>query len=235
MGEAKTVNKGFKLAKGQIICVVSSDYPLLPKAISSAVDFFHQHPDVSIVYPDWQMINLKGKKIKQIKTFDYSYSNMLRWHHCMPGPGTFINKEVITTLKGRDPKFKYVGDFEFWLRAGLKFNFARIPKTLSLYRFHPGSATLSDAGKKMADEHIKLVEKIYTLPNLSLEIRCLKREAFSSAHYVAAASCGQGQTLLKIKHVLLAFYFQPWKYMGEYRNRTKLILGEVLKKRSTDE
>src|SRR5882762_9777707 len=38
-GETKTVNRGFSLASGEIICVVSSDDPLLPGAVSAAVSF----------------------------------------------------------------------------------------------------------------------------------------------------------------------------------------------------
>lgn len=244
MGEAKTVNKGFKMAKGEIVCVVSSDDPLKPKAISAAAEFLQKNPQVIVAYPDWEMINAQGKKIQHVKTFPYSYANMLRWHHCFPGPGTFIRRSVIKALKGRDPQFKYVSDFDFWLRGGLIGPFARIPKTLALYRFHPSSATVSSAGRAMADEHIKLVKKIYALPNLTDEAKKLKREALSSAYYIAGVTAGPSLPFFRLKLYLWAFLSKPNKYFGEYRERAAVIaheflnipfaLGYLLKSRITD-
>ncbi len=52
MGETKTVNKGFSLAKGDIIAVINSDDPLLPNSIQTMVDYMQNHPDVLAVYPD---------------------------------------------------------------------------------------------------------------------------------------------------------------------------------------
>lgn len=231
MGEAKTVNRGFDLARGEIVVVVSSDDPLYPRAISEAVNFFTNNPDIDIAYPDWDMIDETGKKIKHIKTYEYSYINMLRWHHCFPGPAAFIRKKIIKQLNGRDPYFKYVGDYDFWLRAGLIGKFARIPKTLAKYRVHLGSATVSSAGKYMADEHIKLVRRFYNLPDTDQGLFKYKNEAFSSAHYVAAVSSGDNLVFERIKHVLLAFLYKPFKYLGEYRYRAKLIFNEVFKKK----
>lgn len=37
IGETRTVNKGIAMAKGEIICIVNSDDPLLPGAIEKAV------------------------------------------------------------------------------------------------------------------------------------------------------------------------------------------------------
>ena len=60
MGETRTVNKGFSMAEGDIIGVVSSDDLLLPGAISKAVQRLLQKPDVVVVYPDWQIIDAEG-------------------------------------------------------------------------------------------------------------------------------------------------------------------------------
>lgn len=230
MGETRTVNKGFSMARGEIVCVVSSDDPLLPKAVSTAVGFLNKNRDVIIAYPDWDMIDENAKKIDHIKTFQYSYADMLRWHHCFPGPGTFIRKSVIEDLKGRDPQFKYVGDLDFWLRAGLIGNFARIPKTLATFRVHSDSASMSAKGRAMAVEHIKLVNKIYSLPNLPKGVKKLKKEAYSSAHYIAGVVAGEKLSSPRMKHYLLAFLQKPSKYLGgEYKDRAKVIVSEILK------
>ena len=57
MGEIRTVNKAYGMAKGEYIAVINSDDPLLPGAISAVVDTFLNNPDVLVVYPDWQYID----------------------------------------------------------------------------------------------------------------------------------------------------------------------------------
>jgi glycosyltransferase involved in cell wall biosynthesis len=228
MGETRTVNKGFPMANGEIIGVVNSDDPLLPGAISRIVDVMIKNRELIIVYPDWNMIGPNGKMIQHIKTYDYSYIDMIRWHHCIPGPGTFFRREVVKKLKGRDSQFRYVADFDFWLRAGLLGPFERIPETLATFRVHPGSASSSNQGRKMAIEHIHLVEKIYSLPNLPSEVLKVKKEAYSSANYIAGIVCGNQVFFDKTKYFLMAIYYVPFKYLFEYKKRLLIMSWSLL-------
>src|SRR5262249_5604315 len=56
-GEIRTVNRGWALARGEIICTLNDDDVLLPGAVQAAVDAFRQRPDVLVVYPDYQLID----------------------------------------------------------------------------------------------------------------------------------------------------------------------------------
>jgi glycosyltransferase involved in cell wall biosynthesis len=226
MGEACTVNKGFYMAHGEIMAVVNSDDPLLPGAISAIVERMRADPELIVVYPDWNMIDESGKLIQHIATFNYSYRDMLRWHHCIPGPGTFFRCEVVYNLRGRDSQFRYVGDFDFWLRAGLIGPFARIPKTLACFRWHAGGESSSAQGIKMAEEHIRLVEKVYSIPNLPKDLLSIKREAYSSAYYIAGVVCGNKLTEMRKKYYVRAITRCPRKYPFEYRERSLVILRE---------
>jgi hypothetical protein len=118
----------------------------------------------------------------------------------------------------RDPDFKYVADFEYWLRLGLYGKFARIPKTLATWRVHPTSAWASGAGKAMADEHIQLVDKLYSRPNLPPEVRKVRKEAYSSAHYFAVITAGAARWEAR-KHCLKSFLYHPPSFLG---NKDKL-------------
>jgi glycosyltransferase involved in cell wall biosynthesis len=219
MGETRTVNKGFEMARGDIIGVINSDDPLLPDAIRSIVEFMQSHPNIGIVYPDWDYIDADGKKFDHIQTFEYSYINMLRWHHCMPGPGTFFRREICEKLDGRDSQFRYVGDFDFWLRAGLITEFARLPKTLATFRMHPNSASASQTNERMAEEHITLINKIFALPGLTADALKYKREAYSSAYYIAGCVCQFCDTKVRRNYFMRAIRYAPLKYLGEYRSK----------------
>jgi glycosyltransferase involved in cell wall biosynthesis len=206
MGETRTVNKGWSMAKGEIVAVVNSDDPLLPGAVSTAVAFMQSHPDILVAYPDWDFIGPDSKVTGHIQVQEYDYLYMVRHHFCTPGPGAFIRHKAFELTEMRDPEFRYVADFEYWLRLGLYGKFARIPKTLATFRVHPDSASVSAKGKAMANEHIRLVRGIYSRPDLPPEVHRVRAEAFSWAHWVAGVTAGSN------RWVALGHYFRAMLY-----------------------
>ncbi len=111
-------------------------------------------------------------------------------------------------LKGRDPQFKYVSDFDFWLRAGLLGPFARIPKTLATFRVHPDSASIKQQGLLMAEEHIILLNKFFSLPLLPTYLKKYKSEAYCYAYLVAKATAGSNP-ILGLRFLITAFLIYP--------------------------
>jgi len=211
-GEQWAVNKGFSMAHGEIIGVVNSDDPLLPGAIGEVVKFMVANPEIIGVYPDWIKIDKDGNEIKKVVLPDYNYEYMLRKHSCVPGPGTFFRRIVIDKLKGHDLKFKYVADFDFALRAGFIGQFARIPKFLATFRVHPGATTTKNKGFVMAMEHIRLLNKFFSLPNLPSHVRKVKPEAYEKA-CEAARICRGNKLSTKIFISLVSLYYSPLPYL----------------------
>jgi glycosyltransferase involved in cell wall biosynthesis len=229
MGEARTVNKGFDMAQGEIIGVVNSDDPLLPGAVGTMVVHLLANPEILVVYPDWVIIGGDGKTVQNVTTHEYDYVDMLRWHHCVPGPGTFFRRVVAERLRGRDPSFRFVGDFDFWLRAGLLGPFARVPVTLATFRQHSESYSTNQLGQVMADEHIRMIDKLFANPDLIPEVRKVRREAYSSAYYIAGTQCGgELWSTAKRPYFLRALLYAPQKYLWEYRGRWIVIAPALL-------
>jgi glycosyltransferase involved in cell wall biosynthesis len=224
MGETRTNNKGWKMAHGDIIATVNSDDPLLPGAIRTAVEFMQSHPDILVAYPDWNMIGPQGELIRHMRAPDYDYCYMLRKHHCSVGPAAFIRRKSFELTEMRDPAFRYVADFEYWLRLGVFGPFARIPKTLATFRFHPDSASVSQTGDLMASEHIKLIDKIYSLSNLPYDAIKIKPEAYSSANYIAGVVCGKRGNPAKRAYFKNALSLSPWSYIARYPGRLLVMM-----------
>jgi GT2 family glycosyltransferase len=223
MGETRTVNKGLSMAHGEIVAVVNSDDPLLPGAVNAAVAFLQAHPDVLVAYPDWKHIGPNGETIQHVQVREYDYLYMLRRHHCTVGPGAFIRRRALELAGLRDPEFRYVGDFEFWLRAGLRGPFARIPLTLATFRRHPDSTSISSMGKAMAAEHIRLIENYYSTPHLPPEVRRVRREAFAWAHYVAGIASGPARWTARA-HFLKSITYHPQSLLREWRLLVAVVL-----------
>jgi glycosyltransferase involved in cell wall biosynthesis len=215
MGEHRTVNKGWSMAHGEIVVVVNSDDTLLPGAVSIAVAFMQAHPDILVAYPDWNYIGPDSEFISHVQVPEYDYLYMLKRYHSSVNSGAFIRRKAFELAGMRDPDFKYVADFEYWLRLGLYGEFARIPKTLATWRMHPTSALISNRGKAMADEHTRLLEKLYSRPDLPPEVRKVRKEAYSSAHYYAVLTAGSSRWEAR-KHCLKSFLYHPPSFFGNY-------------------
>lgn len=193
MGETCTVNKGYRMARGQYIGVVNSDDILLPGAIQAVVNTFTENPDILVVYPDWSYIDEKSNLLHQEFSPEYNYDEMVRKHWCMVGPGAFIHRRVFELSALRDEKFKYVADFEYWLRLGLFGPFKHISGTYGTFRVHASSASIQMKNIEMAREHILLMKKYYAIPEVPTHLKSgrIIHEAWGRTYLHAARTCPQ--------------------------------------------
>lgn len=185
MGEQKTVNRGLDMVEGKYFMIVNSDDPLLPKAVSTLVDFMEAHPNLIAAYPDWNSVNEDGSFKAHVSNGDYDLSRMVRYHKVLPSVGTIVSRVAIELGVYRDSQFKYIGDFDYWMRVALHGEMARVPLALATWR--SSSSQLSNQkGERMAREHVTLVNKFYALPNIPDDVIKVKREAYCWAYLVAA-------------------------------------------------
>lgn len=230
MGETLTVNKGLALARGAIVGVVNSDDPLLPGAVSRAVETLRAVPGAVVAYPDWQLIDERGNPLQVVRSRDFvSRAEMVRGHYCLPGPGAFFRREVIEQTGGRDPAFRYVGDFDFWLRAGLLGDFVRIPEVTATFRTHADSASVCSQSDAMAEEHLRVIEKVFSAGDLPAELEEVRAEALLNAWHAAACSLGSGNPAKKLRYISRSIGSAPAKFFLNYTYRIAiyacLLLG----------
>jgi GT2 family glycosyltransferase len=206
IGETQTVNKGFSLATGDIVVVVNSDDPLLPGAISEAVRFMSCHPEVLAAYPDWIEIGPDGGEIARMRLPYYDIDSMLMKSNVAMGPGTFIRREAFDHIGFRDPGLKYTGDLDFWFRLARIAPLGHIGEFLATHRSHPGSATMSGRGYRMADEIVRLVREAFAAKDLPARVRQRRYRAYALAHYAAAWQCSS-QMHIFARHFALALAY----------------------------
>jgi glycosyltransferase involved in cell wall biosynthesis len=183
-GESAAVNAGLFNAHGDFVLVVSADDPLFTSEIFSGVEeYFDSNPNIVAWYPDWRMIDSEGNKIKEVLVPEYSEERLVGRFLCLPGPGTFFRKSAAIQIGGRRRIWKYVGDYDFWLRLSRVGELARREGVLAQWRFHDDSATVSNRGKEMYREQIGVIDDFLSSFQVSEK---LSRMARSHALYFAA-------------------------------------------------
>ena len=183
-GESDSVSIGFREALGNLLLVVSADDPLLTeKLFTNVFEQFNQDENLMAIYPDWQMIDSSGNVIKVIKVPEYSDELLIGRCVTLPGPGVIFRRSAALKLNGRNPKWTYVGDYDFWLRLSRLGEIKHRQEVLAQWRHHSSSTSVSKRGLKMAQERIQVVEDFLVSNLVSSR---LKQMALGNAYYMAA-------------------------------------------------
>lgn len=154
-GEASAVNRGVEEVTTPYVCIVNADDPLLDGHGPSMLGALDGSPGAVVAYPDWRMIDSAGATILERRTKPYDIRALVGDFVCLPGPGAVIELAAVDGLI-RNPDYRYVSDFELWLRLAARGPFVRVPKVVATWRQHAAGATAVGAGSRIADELLRL-------------------------------------------------------------------------------
>lgn len=191
-GQSDAVNKGFRMAKGEIIGWLNSDDVYFDKqAISYVVAEFEKNPEVDVIYGDSVVIDGNNFIKRVLKAPSWNYNRLLIGFSYIPQPATFFRKNVIIENK-IDKNLVYSMDIEFWLRLGEKYNVIHVERILAGDRFHKESKRLSGNTKTYRGES-KEIRKNHG-QNFDLK--------YYLSHYVVALYILALTRLLGVKDIL---------------------------------
>lgn len=205
-GQASTLNKGWGMAKGEVLSYLSVDDLLEPNAVSASIEYLLEHPDVIMTYGDYALIDGNNNLIRNIVTPEFSYSDLLSKIIMQPGPGVFFRRDGYLKIGGWDTALRQMPDLDYWLRLGLLGSFSRIPQSLASFRVHEGSQTFSESSEEKAEECLQVMDKYFIDDQLPSYWRALEGEAYSSAHIITARlHIRAGRYVLGCQHLLNAY------------------------------
>ena len=186
MGQACTLNKGWQMARGELLSYFSADDVLLPDAISSAVEYLCANPNAVLTYCDFNLIDPSSKPIRKVFTPAFDYKRMLVDVTCPPGPGVVFRRSAFEAVGLWNANLRQMPDYEYWLRLGLEGQFIRIPTVLAGFRVHESSQTFSQTSDERAEEPVRIIAHFFDSARVPAELKKLKDQSLSSAHLVSA-------------------------------------------------
>ena len=197
-GQSDAINKGFRMARGEIIGWLNADDTYRPGAVSCAVDYLQAHPDVDLIYTDIQVIDEHDQPVRFIKAAPFSVETLLE-RNMINQPTVFMRRRVVDTLGGVDDNIQfYVMDWEFWLRAGMLFILQYLPGVVfANFRFCKG--TLShDNPAAFHKAWLEVLNDLEKSPNIEQKLyvkikpaRKLAKKQFYFASMVKATHDGK--------------------------------------------
>ena len=160
-GQSAAINKGLKVATGDIIGWINSDDVYYENAISSAIQILNEHPEIDIVFGNFDYIDVKGKIIHQSKEIKLNllvYLFTQQCYHC--NVAGLFRKKCFDAYGFIREDLTYSMDYELYIRfASNKCKFYQSNKILGAYRLHSQSKTSTAVNRFVAEA--KMVSQSY--------------------------------------------------------------------------
>ena len=161
-GIYNAMNKGIKIAKGQIIGLINSGDSYGPGTFD-AISYVWDAPREIVYYGNMSLLDENGEIVKKVTNTDHN--NVLRrLNMSVPHPTMFVANSVYEKLGTYDESFRIGADFEFVIRClknGIEFN--KIAHINSSFRLGGLSSTPTLKKRYESCVEVHLIHKKYQL------------------------------------------------------------------------
>ncbi|GAB4541414.1 MAG: hypothetical protein Fur002_09800 [Anaerolineales bacterium] len=141
-GQTDAINKGFNRATGDILAWLNSDDTYNAGAISAAVKYLNENPEIALVYSDCDYINEQGAVIGKFPAAQTDYAKLRRGYVHIPQQTMFFRAKYWKELSPLDPSFYFAMDYDLWTRIAKRAPLKHIAgQTWANFRIHHESKT----------------------------------------------------------------------------------------------
>lgn len=149
-GQYFAVNKGLRLATGQIVCWLNADDIYFPWTLKMVNHVFLNHPEISWISgatstmrEDGLIKSLGGKgMVKSRRKISRGYFRQAAYGY-LQNEGMFWRREVQEACGLVDTKYRLAGDFELWTRFAKKYRLLSVLLPLASFRTRNDSRSIA--------------------------------------------------------------------------------------------
>jgi glycosyltransferase involved in cell wall biosynthesis len=142
-GQTDALNKGFAMARGDILAWLNSDDTYEPGAISEAVAYLQDHPQAGLVYGDANFIDPSGRVIGKFPARQTGYARLRQGYVHIPQQAAFFRGDLWRKVGPLDPTFYFAMDYDLWVRLAAVAPLCYHPRTWANFRLHGGGKTIA--------------------------------------------------------------------------------------------
>jgi len=157
-GQSDAINKGFRMAKGEIIGWINSDDLLMPYTVEKIVEAFKDE-EVGLVYGNTLIIDETGNFVKEYKPGEITLERLLKIDQSVPQPGSFYRKRFVDLAGGLNKQLNFVMDYDLFIRLIKISKAVYVPIPLAKFRLHSRSKTFNFSATKSVIEAYKVSRK----------------------------------------------------------------------------
>jgi glycosyltransferase involved in cell wall biosynthesis len=145
-GQTDAINKGFSLARGDILAWLNADDTYLPHAVARAVECLQSDSSLGMVYGDAHYIDENDRTIGRFPSAQTDLKRLKRGYVHIPQQSSFFRADLWRQVAPLDPSFYFAMDYDLWVRLAKRSQLKFVPEVWANFRLH------SDAKTIMADD-----------------------------------------------------------------------------------
>lgn len=158
-GQADALNRGFELARGEILAWINSDDILLPGAIRRAVDALEAHPRAGFVCGRGAIVDEAGERIGAFPHAEpVDLYRLIHFGDTVLQQSAFFRREAFRTVGGLDPDLRWALDWDLFIRLAKRFPTAFVDEELGAIRVW-GETKTATGGRKRLRELGRVIER----------------------------------------------------------------------------
>lgn len=148
-GQARAKNEGIARSTGQFIAFLDADDAWLPGKLSRQMPLFAGHPEVGVVYSDYERMDAQGLPLSKGATRMHRgrISGPLLIENFVSFPSAVVRRECFARDGSFDETLDMGIDYELWLRLSAHWEFDFIPEATVRYRIWSGQMSKNYRGR----------------------------------------------------------------------------------------
>ncbi|HVI94362.1 MAG TPA: glycosyltransferase family 2 protein [Anaeromyxobacter sp.] len=145
-GQCDAINKGFRMATGEVVAWLNSDDVYAPGALDAVVRTFRE-TGARWCFGECKIVDEADRPIRgAISAYKawvsrrYSVRRLLA-RNFIPQPAVFFRRELLEAAGPLDESLRYAMDYDLWLRFARLAEPVFVPRPLAAFRWHARSVT----------------------------------------------------------------------------------------------
>lgn len=133
-GQADAINKGFKIATGDIVGWQNSDDVYLPRTFLKVMEAFRKYPESDMIFGNTYIIDLEDNILEEARVVPFSLNDLVYKGWNLSSQSVFWKKELFDRV-GYLKNYKVLFDFDWFIRLGKTCKFKFIHEFIGCYRY----------------------------------------------------------------------------------------------------
>ena len=149
-GQSDAINKGMRVATGEIVGWLNADDVLMPGALTKVAEAFEKNPEAVVVYGVGAKTDLEGREIKRVPFREFVLSRLAcAWD--LIQPAMFFRRDAYWKVGGLDESLHYAMDWDLLQKLAKVGKVVAIPEHLANIRYYPETKTNTGGWKRMRE------------------------------------------------------------------------------------
>lgn len=118
-GQTHAINKGWTMAKGDIVTWLCADDGYYPDTVANAVSYLEANSDAMWVYGVVDHLDIDGNQSPiRVPTWEWNYHQLVNKGNNIGQAASFLRRSLLMSNGLPDEQLHYGMDYEYWLRIG---------------------------------------------------------------------------------------------------------------------